>query len=103
MKEKRLQAGTLPSSVQECLIDLLQLFQLHYKAFGCFVFVRFVTFVPLRSFRSLRFPVDLFPLDDASHTHSGTNAHGGQAELLALALQLGENGGDLASTGASQG
>lgn len=45
----------------------------------------------------------LLALEDGSHTHTGTNAHGGQTELLALALQLGHQGGDLAGTGASQG
>jgi len=40
--------------------------------------------------------------NDACHAHSTSNAHGGQTELLSLALQLGEDGGDLTSTGASQ-
>lgn len=45
----------------------------------------------------------LLALPKGSHTHTGTDAHGGDTELGVLALQFWEEGGDLASTCAAQG
>lgn len=44
----------------------------------------------------------LLALKDSSHTHTSTNAHGGDTDLLTLALELGEEGSDLAGTGAAE-
>lgn len=44
----------------------------------------------------------LLALKDSSHTHTSTNAHAGNTQLLALALEFRQQGSDLASTSAAQ-
>lgn len=47
--------------------------------------------------------ISLLALENCRHTHTSTNAHGGASDLGALALHLGEQSGDLASTSGTQG
>jgi hypothetical protein len=47
--------------------------------------------------------VDLFSNPDSCHTHTGTHAHTGHANLLVCSLQLCQKGADLPRSGASQG